>query len=183
MRALWLLAGLVVFFSSCGEDDLKNAVAVSSKKITLSKDRSLGVEVIYSDSSIVKGKGYAPVYDKVTPSQGAKYNEMPNGVKIEFYDAYMQVTGTITSDYAKNNETDQITVFRKNVIVVNDKMTFTTEELTWDEKKKLYYSPNGTVALKDGTVFTGSSFSAPQDFSTYTITKGAGETYVKGDIN
>lgn len=181
-KAFALLSVFIISLSACGEDDLKNAAAISSKKITLSKDRSTGVEVVYSDSAIVKAKGYAPIYDKVTPSQGTKYNEMPEGVKIEFYDPYLQVTGTITSKYAINNETDQLTIFRKNVIVVNDKMTFTTEELTWDEKKKLFYSPNGTVVAKDGTVFTGAQFSAPQDFSSYKIVQGAGETYVKGDI-
>ncbi len=182
-KILSFLTVVMIFFSSCGEDDLKNAAAISSKKITLTKDRSYGVEVIYSDSALVKAKGYAPIYDKVTPSQGTKYNEMPEGVKIEFFDPYLQVTGNITSKYAINNETDQITIFRKNVVVINDQMTFTTEELTWDEKKRLFYSPNGTVVSKDGTVFTGAQFSAPQDFSTYTIVKGAGETYVKGDIN
>lgn len=182
-KVLAFLAVLMVFFSSCGEDDLKNAVAISSKKITLNKDRTLGMEVTYSDSAILKGKGYAPIYDKVTPSQGEKYNEMPEGVRIEFFDIYLQVRGTITSKYAINKETDQLTIFRKNVVVVNDKMTFTTEELTWDARKKLFYSPNGTVVTKEGTVFTGQQFSAPEDFSTYTIVKGAGETYVKGDIN
>lgn len=177
-----LLIIVMLGVSACGQDDLKNATAISSKKITLTKDRSFGVEVIYSDSAIVKAKGYAPIYDKVVPSQGGKYNEMPEGVKIEFFDAYLQVTGTITSRYAINNETDQITTFRKDVVVVNDRMTFKTEELIWDEKKKLYTSPYGTVVTKDGNVLTGTQFSAPQDFSSYNIVQGAGEAYVKGDI-
>ena len=181
-KLLSFLTVLTVLLGACSEDDLKNAAAISSKKIALTKDRSLGVEVIYSDSALVKAKGYAPIYDKVTPVQGAKYNEMPEGVKIEFFDAYLQVKGNITSKYAINNETDQMTIFRKNVVVVNDQMTFTTEELTWDEKKRLFYSPNGTVVFKDGTVFTGAQFSAPQDFSSYKIVQGFGETYVKGDI-
>jgi len=178
-----LVALFILCTLGCGEDDLKNAAAISSKKITLTKDRSYGVEVTYSDSAIVKAKGYAPVYDKVTPPQGTKYNEMPEGIKIEFFDAYLQVTGTITSKYAINNETDQITIFRKNVVVVNDKMTFTTEELTWNERQKQYYSPSGTVVTKDGTVFRGAQFSAPQDFSSYKIIQGAGEGFVKGDLN
>lgn len=177
-----LLAIILVGVSACGQDDLKNATAISSKKITLTKDRSYGVEVTYSDSAMVKAKGFAPILDKVVPSQGTKYNEMPEGVKIEFYDAYLQVTGTITSKYAINNETDQMTIFRKNVVVVNDRMTFTTEELIWDEKKKLYTSPYGTVVTKEGNVFTGTQFSAPQDFSSYSIAQGAGEGYVKGDV-
>lgn len=183
VRPQFLLAILIVTVTACGQDDLKNAASISSKKITLSKDRTYGMDVIYSDSAIVKAKGYAPIYDKVVPSQGARYNEMPQGVKIEFYDAYMKVTGTITAKYAFNNETDQVTIFRKNVVVVNDEITFTTEELIWDEKKKLYSSPYGTVITKNGSVLTGTQFSAPQDFSSYSIVQGAGETYVKGDLN
>lgn len=176
------LALSMLWVCSCTEDDLKNAAAISSKKITLTKDRTYGMDVIYSDSAVVKAKGYAPIYDKVTPSQGTQYNEMPQGVKIEFYDAYLQVTGTITSDYAINDETKQLTIFRKNVVVVNDKMTFTTEELTWDEQKKLYSSPYGTVVTKAGDVLTGSSFSAPQDFSSYKINTAAGEGFLKESI-
>lgn len=178
-----LLTALVLLLLSCGHDDFKSAPAVSSKKITLTKDRTYGMDVIYSDSATVKAKGYAPVYDKVTPSQGDRYNEMPEGVKIEFYDQLMKVTGTITSKYAINNETAQTTIFRKNVVVVNDQLTFTTEELTWDEKKRMYSSPYGTVVTKAGDVITGSQFSAPQDFSSYRILSASGSGFVKDDIN
>ena len=179
---LVLLAMCMVCGSACNDDDLKNAAAISSKKVALTKDRSYGVEVIYSDSAVVKAKGFAPIYDKVTPTVGTKFNVMPEGVKIEFFDAFMRVTGTITSKYAINNETDKITIFRKNVVVVNDKMTFRTEELTWDENKRMYFSPAGTVIDKEGNVLTGTQFSTPQDFSTYKIVQGSGGGYVKGDI-
>jgi hypothetical protein len=177
-----ILAIPVLFLTACGEDDLKNVSAISSKKITLTRDRTYDAEVIYSDSALVKAKGVAPIYDKVMPSQGSPFNEMPKGVKIQFFDAYLQVTGSITSDYAINKESERITIFRKNVVVINDKMTFTTEELTWDENKKMYFSPYGTVTGKDGSVATGTEFSAPQDFSTYRIVQAAASGYVKGDI-
>lgn len=173
---------LAAIISSCGQDDVKNLTTISSKKVTLTKDRTYGMDVIYSDSAVVKAKGYAPVYDKVNPVQGDRYNEMPEGVKIEFYDEFMRVTGTITSKYAINNETSQMTTFRKEVVVVNDKLTFTTEELVWDEKKQMYSSPYGTVVTKDGTIVTGSQFSAPQDFSSYRIISASGSGYVKGDF-
>lgn len=180
----FFLIALLLLVASCNDDDLKNANTISSKKITLSKDRTYGVELTYSDSAVVKAKCYAPVLDKVTPSQGAAYSEMPKGVKIEFYDAYLQVTGTITSDYAIYKETEHITIFRKNVVVVNDQIIFKTEELIWDENKKMYFSPAGTVTRKsDGSVLNGTKFSAPQDFSTYSITEAAGETFVKGDLS
>lgn len=180
--AFCLVVQLLAVLTSCTEDDLKNATSISSKKITLSKDRSYGVDIVYSDSAIVKAKGYAPILDKVTPSMGAIYSEMPKGVSIQFFDQYLQVKGTITSDYAINKETERITIFRKNVVVVNDQITFRTEELIWDENQKMYFSPAGTVTKKDGSSMSGTQFSAPQDFSTYNITQATGSTYVKGDL-
>jgi hypothetical protein len=179
---LLLLAVQIFLCSACNDDDLKNVNAVSSKKITLTKDRTYQAEIIYSDSAKVKAKGTAPILDKVTPSQGAMYSEMPQGVRITFFNELLETTGTIVSNYAINKETERITIFRKNVIVVSDKLTFTTEELTWDENKKMYFSPYGTVTGKDGERMTGTKFSAPQDFSTYDITQASGETYIKGNL-
>ena len=85
-------------------------------------------------------------------------------------------------DYAINKESERITIFKKNVVVINDMITFRTEELTWDENKQMYFSPAGTVTQKDGSVLNGTSFSAPQDFSTYSITEGTGSTYVEGNL-
>lgn len=170
---------------SCGDDDLKNAATISSKQLILSKDRSYGVDIVYSDSAKVKAKGYAPILDKVTPNTGAMYSEMPKGVKIEFFDEFLKKSGTITSDYAINKESEKITIFRKHVVVVMvaSSITFTTEELIWDENKKLYTSPYGTVIGKDGERMTGTKFSAPQDFSTYDILQASGETTIKGDLS
>jgi hypothetical protein len=180
--SLLVFAAAMLFLASCNDDDLKNVPAVSSKKITLTKDRSYGVELIYSDSALVKAKGFAPVLDKVVPSIGASYSEMPKGVKIEFFNELLKRTGTITSDYAIYKETEKITIFRKNVVVVTETIKFTTEELIWDENKRMYTSPYGTVTGKDGSVLTGTRFSAPQDFSTYTIDQAGGTGYIKGDL-
>jgi hypothetical protein len=177
-----MLLMIQLLLSSCNDDDLQNAPAISTKKITLTKDRSYGVEVIYSDSAKVKAKGFAPILDQVTPSQGAKYNEMPKGVKIDFFNDLLKSTGNIRSDYAINKETEKITIFKKNVVVVTESITFTTEELTWDENKRMYTSPYGTVTSKDGSVMTGTEFSAPQDFSTYRIVQAAGSTYLKSGL-
>lgn len=177
-----LVFGLLTFcflLSSCEGDDLKKVPSIAVNKITLSKDRTYGAEVIYSDSAKVKAKGYAPILDKVTPSAGAAYMEMPQGVKIYFLDEFLKSKGTITSKYAINKESEKITIFRKNVVVVTDNMTFTTEELTWDENKRLYTSPAGIVTTKDGNVLNGTSFSAPQDFSTYNITLPTGTANVE----
>lgn len=179
----FLLFTCVNVLLGCGDDDLKRVATISSKKVELNKDRTVDMVVVYSDSAVVKAKLFAPIYDKVSTVEGSKYNEMPSGVKIEFYDALMLITGTITSEYAINDESKQTTIFRKNVVVVKGDMTFTTEELTWDERQKRYYSPSGTVRTADGNVLTGASFTAPQDFSSYEISSGSGQGFVKGDFN
>ena len=43
--------GLLIL-TSCNDDDLKNASSISSKKVVLSKDRTLGADIIYSLSLI-----------------------------------------------------------------------------------------------------------------------------------
>ncbi|SMD05339.1 hypothetical protein [Pedobacter nyackensis] len=177
---IFCIAFLCVFqlsLSSCGEDDLKKAAKLT-KKVNLDTNRTLGVDIIYSDSAKVKAKGFAPVLDKITPATGAIFQEMPKGVKIQFLDDKMNITGSITSDYAIMKETEKLTIFRRNVVVVNQSLTFNTEELIWDEKKQMFFSPQGIVTKPDGSFVNAVNFSAPQDFSYYNAGSGYGETYI-----
>lgn len=173
---------ITLFFSACNEDDLKRAATISSKKVILSKDRSLGVEIVFSDSAVVKAKGFAPILDQVNPSSGTKYQEMPDGVKITFYDPLQKITGTLVSDYAIRKETEQLTIFKKHVVVVRDGLTFNTEELTWDTRKHMFFSPQGVVTKPDGTILNAINFSAPEDFSILDFEQGSGQTYVNGNL-
>lgn len=164
--------------SSCGDDDLKKAAKLS-KKISLDTNRTIGVEIIYSDSAKVKAKGFAPVLDKITPANGTIFSEMPKGVKIQFLDENQNITGSITSDYAIMKEAEKLTIFRRNVVVVNQTLTFNTEELTWDENKRMFFSPRGIVTKPDGSFANAENFSAPQDFSYYNAGSGYGETFIE----
>lgn len=167
---------------SCNSDDLKNAKISKVKINKNTKDRTFGVALIYSDSAVVKARGFAPILDKVTPINGQAYSEMPKGVKIEFYNKDLLKTGTITSDYAIRNEFAKQTIFRKNVVIVSDKINFITEELIWDENKKMYFSPYGKITRQDGSFSTGTKFTANQNFSEYNIEGASGEAYIKGNL-
>lgn len=173
-----MICMVLLSLGSCGEDDLKKAAKLS-KKISLDTNRTLGVDIIYSDSAKVKAKGFAPILDKITPSNGAIFQEMPKGVKIEFLDEQMKVTGSITSDYAIMKETEKLTIFKRNVVVVNQALTFNTEELIWDQNKQMFFSPKGIVTKPDGSFANAVNFSAPQDFSYYNTGSGYGETYIE----
>jgi hypothetical protein len=77
------VAAILLFLSSC-ENDLKDVEQISSQKLAIQVDRSENVEVIYSDSAIVKAKLIAPVvlhYKTTDP-----YYEMPKGILVIFFD-------------------------------------------------------------------------------------------------
>ncbi|WP_256003153.1 hypothetical protein [Pedobacter deserti] len=176
-----IVLGVTLALSSCGDDDLKKAARLP-KGISLNRDRTTGVEIIYSDSAKVKAQGFAPILDKVTPADLASYQEMPKGVKINFIDDFGKIKGSITSDYAIMRELEKTATFKRNVVVVNEKMTFNTEELVWDQNKKLFLSPKGIVTKPDGTVLNAINFSATEDFNYITWANGTGEMYVPDDI-
>lgn len=180
---LSLLAGIgIMVLHACNDDDLKKVETVKIQKEAFNANRTFGAEVIYSDSAKVKAKGFAPILDKVTPKSGGNYQEMPKGVKIEFFDELQASKGTITSEYAIMKETDQITIFRKNVVVINANLTFNTEELVWNQNAKQFTSPKGIITKPDGTVINAINFQAPEDFSTVAFENAYGETYIKGDL-
>ena len=177
-----LILGLLFFLTSCGNDDLKKVNSVASEKVKLSRDRTIGVDIIYSDSARVKARGLAPILDKVTDTNGTTYQEMIKGVKIDFYNPDGTIDGTLTSDYAIRRDQELKTTFKKNVIVKNSKGdTFSSEELIWDESKKIFYSTQMVyVHSQDGNYTRAKNFKAPQDFSTYQMDDGNGEINSKG---
>ena len=175
--ALFALVCMQFFLSACGDDDLKKAAKLSDKTL-LNRDRTTDVDIIYSDSAKVKAQGFAPILDKVMPANGAGYQEMPKGVKINFIDEFTKIKGSITSDYAIMRDAEKIATFKRNVVVVNESVTFNTEELIWDQNKRMFFSPKGVVTKPDGTVLNAVDFSATEDFSNINWADGSGETYV-----
>jgi hypothetical protein len=175
---------LPLFMASCGDDDLKKANSVSVNKIILSRERTLGVDIIYSDSARIKAKGVAPILDKVTPANGSPYQEMIKGVNIDFYNPNGTIDGNLVCDYAIRRDNELKTEFRKNVVVKNSKGdTFSSQELIWDESKKIFYSNQMVDILSVNGDFTrAKDFQAPQDFSTYEMGQGSGEINSTGNL-
>jgi hypothetical protein len=81
-----LLLGMLLL-GAC-ENDLKKIKEISAKSVSQPIDTTRGVEVIYSDSAIVKGKMITSLlihYD-VSKQVTKPYYTMPKGVKVIFYD-------------------------------------------------------------------------------------------------
>lgn len=155
------------------ENDLKEVERVSSKKIAIPVDKSINVEIIYSDSAVVKAKLITP--ELLHYKTDRPYQEMQKGVTIIFYDQFQKETSRIKSDYAIRRESEKLVEFRKNVVATNTNgETFKSEELIWDENKKHFYS-NQTVEIttKTSTIF-GLGFEANEKLYPWTIKQATG---------
>lgn len=163
--------------TSC-ENDLRDVEKVSSKRLAVPVDKSTGVELIYSDSAVVKAKMITP--ELLHFKTDSPYYEMNKGVTIIFFDPNQQETSRVVSDYAIRRENEKLVEFRKNVVATNKEgKTFKSEELIWDENKRRFYSNQVVSVITEGNILYGTSFSAPEDFSYYEIRQGTGDFNVK----
>lgn len=167
-----MVIGLPGLFASC-ENDLKDVERIASKALSIPVDRSYGVEILYSDSAIVKGKLITP--ELLHFKTQNPYYEMPKGVTIILFDENQKESSRVTSDYAIQRENERRVELRKNVVAVNKEgKTFTSDELIWDETSRRF-SSNKLVSIitKSQTIY-GTGFWANEDFTYYEIDQSTG---------
>ena len=168
-----LLIGML-FLVSC-ENSLSDIKKIASKEAEKPISKSIGVEIIYSDSTKVKAKLTAPLMiDFQDPAK--PYKEMSKGVKIIFYDDNLGAKGIITADYGIYREKEQIIEFRHNVVAVNAQgETFKSEELIDNRATtKLYSTKPVQIIMTNGDVMYGTGFNSTETFYPWTIDKSTG---------
>lgn len=155
----------VCFLISC-----ENNIEVI-KNITKTKDipviSAQDVEIIYSDSSYMKFKAVAKVLNKYN-APDKKYIEFPKGIIIYKYDTAVQIEAIIRSNYAKYFEDTKIWEAKNDVIALNllKNEQLYTEELTWDQNKKIIFSNKFTKIINpDGVFYGDGGFTSKEDLS------------------
>ena len=102
---------------------------------------------------------------------------MPDGAKVISFDKFGKENGNIVADSAVQLENENITKFFKNVVVTNsDGSTFKSEELIWDQPKKIFYCNKPFEMLtQDGQVIRGINFKSDDKLNNATWDNGTGE--------
>jgi LPS export ABC transporter protein LptC len=176
MRLLFnsLTVFLLLFFLGC-ENDLKKVNIVTQKQ-TLPTLSAKNIEVIYSDSAIIKVRLTAPLSEEYESED--PYTVFPKGIKAVFFKEDLSAKTTLTANYAINKKKKRIMEARGNVIVVNEKgETLNTEHLIWDEStQKVYTNEFVKITTSDKIIF-GQGMEADQNFTKYKIFK------IKGTVN
>ena len=170
--------GIIMLFAC--ENDLRKVEQISAKKMLVPVDKSTGVEIIYSDSSVVKAKLITP--ELLNFKTEKPYIEMNKGVTVIFYDQNQQESSRVKADYAIRRERENIVELKRNVVVTNIKgETFKSDELIWDETKRRFYSSKLVSITSNQNVLYGTSFWANEDFSYYEIVQSTGDLRLTGE--
>jgi LPS export ABC transporter protein LptC len=173
-----LLFGTMLL-SAC-ENDLNKIKEISAKFASVPVDTAKGVEVIYSDSAIIKGTMNTPLminYSGATP-----YRVMPRGVKVTFFDHNSKENGNIVADSAVYHE--KLVEFYKHVVATDiSGKTFKSEELIWDQTKKIIYS-NKSVEMTNpaGDVMYSTNFKSDESLSNPVWEQAHGVIWVAGNV-
>lgn len=158
-------------FASCENDiEVINSVT-SANEDQLPLETGKNVEMLYSDSAIVRARLTAPQMDRFSGKKN--FMEMPKGMLIIFYDEDKKEQNRLKADYGivYDNGTgmDRMEA-KRHVVVINEKGDkLETEHLVWNAATKKIYTEEFVKITTKEEVIWGDGLTANQDFSVYSI--------------
>ncbi|MBW6498108.1 MAG: LPS export ABC transporter periplasmic protein LptC [Bacteroidales bacterium] len=165
IKNIAILFGVAMFFSCKG--DLETIQAIT--KVDESPiETGFGVEMIYSTHANIQLIMKAPRMDRYAGNKN--YLEMPEGISVVFYDSLMNVTSTLTANYAINYLNDDLFEARNDVVVVNEaNEKLNTEQLIWDQKKGMIFSEKFVKITTEDEVLFGDGMESDERFTNWEI--------------
>ena len=130
-------------------------------------------EVLYTDSARLTMKMRTPLLQQFSSANNQR-EEFPVGAHVWFYEKTGELHAEITTNWAQRDIATNLWEARSNVIgTFADGRKIETEQLFFDPQKGIVYSEKYTkITNEDGTVATGDTFWALQDFSEYRLGRG-----------
>ncbi len=172
----FLATSFLLLFCSCKNilDETKLITSRANVKI----EKGENVEINYSDNGVVRIQASGPTATRYNTEK--PYIEFSNGIKIVFYDANHNVESTLTGKYATAIENSRSMTARDSVVVVNNKgEVLNTDELIWDEDKKIIYSNSFVKITTADEIIYGKGMTANENFTDYVIKSISGKIKVK----
>lgn len=166
----------ILSLSSCGNNSETAKLIISRANVNIEKGKD--VEINYSDEGVVRIQASGHT---VTRYNTAKpYLEFSDGMKLLFYNTEHKVESTLTAKYATAIENSHSMTARDSVVVVNQKgEILNTDELIWDEDKKIIYSNSFVKITTPDEIIYGNGMTANENFTDYVIKHITGTIRVK----
>jgi len=156
-----IITGVMLF--SC-ENNIETIKKITSED-TLIGVSAFDVEYVRLDSGRLQMTLKAP---KMISYEGkVPYTEFPDGFTIYMYNTDEKQTAFISANYGINYSNKKYLKARNDVVVKNfeTKEQLNTENLEWDQKKKMIYARSFVKITAPGKLIFGDSLEAKEDFS------------------
>ncbi len=168
---------IALFLFSC--NNTKEVDDLMQKQNVFPTEEGQIVEILYTDSGLVRIRITAPVMNHYTFNVPEPYTEMPKGVYIEFYNDSSKVKTTLKADYGIRYEKNKRTEVKKNVEVVNvNGEILNTDKLNWDEALRKIYTDVPVSIKTKNDVLRGSGMQANEDFTEWEMKDPVGSKEV-----
>jgi LPS export ABC transporter protein LptC len=136
-------------------------------------------EIIYTENGHVKLKVIAPI-TKYYQSREDPHTEFPEGITVYTFSDSMEIESELTAKYANYFEKKGLWSASNNVVAKNSKgETLNTEQLFWDQNKKIIYTDEMVkITTTDGVQY-GQGFLSDESFSSWEIKKPTSFYYLE----
>ena len=175
-KLLFVCFFLSLILSGCNSSI--NGVNYVTTHANINIEKGKQVEIDYSDKGVVRIKAIAPTATRFVKEK--PYYEFSNGIKLLFYNAEHKIENTLTAKYATAYENSHSMTARDSVVVINNKgELLNTDELIWDEEKKIIYSNSFVKITTADEIIYGNGMTANENFTDYVIKNITGKIKVK----
>jgi LPS export ABC transporter protein LptC len=181
-RALFISTAFFIMIFSC-KNDIETIQALT-KEVKLPNLTGFDIEMLYTDSGILKGKIVAPEVQQYL-NEDEPYYEFPKGMKAIFYDKAGHEISYIKANYAIYYDKKQLWEGRNHVLAesTSEGKRVETEQIFWDQREKRIYSDKFSKVTNPDGVFTGENgFEAQEDLSKLRMNGYSGRVTVPDDI-
>ena len=162
-----LFLGLLLLFCACENSmqDVKRFEGMANSSV----EEATEVEMLYSDSAVVRMRLQAPLMQEDRDEKEPK-RIFPDGVEVEFYGRDKQISSHLTALYAEYSEKKRFIVLQDSVVIHNSQgEQLETEELFWDERKNEIYSDKFVKVTTPTEVMQGYGFRSDIEFKNWEI--------------
>lgn len=162
--ALWVMLP-VILLQGCMDKEINFDALRASRDYSVEIARD--VEILYSDSAVVRIKVTGPVMKRYVYRFRVD-EEFPDGVEVTFYDRTGSAHAWLRARYAIRIPSENRIIARDSVVLYNDRgERIEAPELIWDEKEETLSTERFVKITRPDEVIYSRGFKTNQSFTEY----------------
>ncbi|MBE9509807.1 MAG: LPS export ABC transporter periplasmic protein LptC [Bacteroidetes bacterium] len=142
----------------------------------------VNLETIYTDSAKIQLRVKSKLVKQYNLEEEDPYLEFPKGMEVFFYNENEIVESQLSAKYAIYHEADELWEAKDSVVAINaNGEILNTEQLFWDENKKLIYTSKFVSITTANEIIYGDGMEANENFTDWKIMKPRGTFYLENE--